>query len=290
MKLARDPARFCDDCQVSELPEAARPTPLVIAHRGASERVPEHTLNAYLQALADGADGVECDVRLTADAHLVCVHDRRVERTSNGRGTVSTLELAQLEQLDWASWKRSVHADDTEGADSDPERGRILTLRKLLDALMAEEREIVTLIETKHPTRYGGLVERKLVKVLRDYGLTSGDLPRMPHVRVMSFSAVALQRMRLMAPHVPLVYLIEVGAPALTWDGSLPRGVHAVGLDVKFLRRNPKVVRNHQRRGHTVYVWTADRPEDVERCLDLGVDVVITNRPAEVLDRVSALR
>jgi glycerophosphoryl diester phosphodiesterase len=288
--LARDEARFCEDCLVSELPEAVRRAPLVIAHRGASASVPEHTLGAYVQALADGADGVECDVRLTADAHLVCVHDRRVERTSNGRGTVSTLELAQLEQLDWASWKRAAHADDTEGADSDPQRGRILTLRKLLDALMAEERELVTLIETKHPTRYGGLVERRLVTVLRDYGLTVGDLPRMPHVRVMSFSAVALQRMRLMAPHVPLVYLIEVGAPALTWDGSLPRGVHAVGLDVKFLRRHPKVVRHHQRRGHTVYVWTADRPEDVERCLDLGVDVIITNRPAEVLDRVSALR
>ncbi len=284
-------SRFCDDCPVSELPEAAlRHTPLVIAHRGASDRVPEHTLGAYIRALDDGADGVECDVRLTADSHLVCVHDRRVNRTSNGSGRVSTLELAQLEQLDWASWKRTADTGENESPDFDPARGRILTLRKLLDALMAERRELVSLIETKHPTRYGGLVERQLVKVLRDYGLTSGDLPRMPHVRVMSFSAVALQRMRLLAPQVPLVYLIELGAPALTWDGSLPRGVHAVGLDVKFLRHNPKIVRNHQRRGHTVYVWTADRADDVERCLDLGVDVIITNRPAEVLESVSAIR
>lgn len=57
----------------------------MIAHRGSSEDVPEHTLAAYRKAIEDGADGVECDVRLTADGVLVCVHDRRVDRTSNGR-------------------------------------------------------------------------------------------------------------------------------------------------------------------------------------------------------------
>ena len=82
-----------------------RHTPLVIAHRGSSGIEPEHTLKAYLRAIDEGADALECDVRLTADSHLVCVHDRRINRTSNGRGTVSTLELAELEGLDWGSWK-----------------------------------------------------------------------------------------------------------------------------------------------------------------------------------------
>ena len=62
----------------------------VVAHRGSSADVPEHTLAAYEQAVADGADALECDVRLTADGHLVCVHDRRIDRTSDGRGIVST--------------------------------------------------------------------------------------------------------------------------------------------------------------------------------------------------------
>src|ERR1700712_5005752 len=78
-------------------------TPLVIAHRGASSTAAEHTLAAYMQALTDGADGLECDVRLTADGHLVCVHDRRIDRTSNGHGAVSAQQLEQLEELDWAS-------------------------------------------------------------------------------------------------------------------------------------------------------------------------------------------
>ena len=77
----------------------------VVAHRGSSDDAPEHTLSAYKVAIADGADALECDVRLTRDGHLVCVHDRRINRTSNGRGVLSTLELAELEGLDWGSWR-----------------------------------------------------------------------------------------------------------------------------------------------------------------------------------------
>ena len=81
--------------------------PLVFAHRGASADLPEHTLAAYLRALDEGADGLECDVRLTRDGHLVCVHDRRLDRTSNGRGPVSARTLAELEALDFGSWHRA---------------------------------------------------------------------------------------------------------------------------------------------------------------------------------------
>jgi glycerophosphoryl diester phosphodiesterase len=101
----------------------------------------------------------------------------------------------------------------------------------------------------------------------------------------MSFSNRALQGVHKLAPKLPLVYLVDATMPALTWDGSLPKGVHAVGLDVRLLRR-PKVVRAFQRRGHQVYVWTVDSDDDVDRCLELGVDVIITNRPGHVLHRV----
>jgi glycerophosphoryl diester phosphodiesterase len=263
--------------------------PLVIAHRGASDEEPEHTLRAYRKAFAHGADGVECDVRLTADHHLVCVHDRRVERTSDGEGVVSALELATLEEFDWASWKLSDQPGDTESPESDPERGHILTLRRLLDTLVGTGQEVVTLIETKHPTRHGKDVENTLVQVLRMFDLDGGDQPGRPHVRLMSFSNRALQRAHKLAPALPLVYLVDATIPALTWDGILPKGVRAVGLDVRMLRR-PKVVRAFQRRGHEVYVWTVDKDEDVDRCLELGVDVIITNRPGEVLRQVARSR
>jgi glycerophosphoryl diester phosphodiesterase len=262
-----------------------RSGPLVIAHRGASDEEPEHTLRAYRKAFEHGADGVECDVRLTADHHLVCVHDRRVDRTSDGEGVVSALELARLEEFDWASWKTADRPGDTESPESDPERGHLLTLRRLLDTLVETRQEVVTLIETKHPTRHGNDVENTLVQVLRMFDLDNGDRPGRPHVRMMSFSNRALQRAHKLAPRLPLVYLVDATLPALTWDGSLPKNVGAVGLDVRMLRR-PKVVEAYQRRGHQVYVWTVDHHDEVDRCLELGVDVIITNRPGHVRRQV----
>src|SRR6478752_6745575 len=73
----------------------------VVAHRGASHDIAEHTLAAYAAALDAGADGLECDVRLTADGHLVCVHDRDLRRTASKHGLVSTSNLEELQQLDF---------------------------------------------------------------------------------------------------------------------------------------------------------------------------------------------
>jgi glycerophosphoryl diester phosphodiesterase len=103
----------------------------VVAHRGSSDDAPEHTLRAYKRAIEDGADALECDVRLTKDGHLVCVHDRRIDRTSNGRGIVSTLELAELSELDWGSW-RDTWEDYEDPEMPDRDRSQILTLRALL--------------------------------------------------------------------------------------------------------------------------------------------------------------
>ena len=72
--------------------------PQVVAHRGASHEVAEHTLGAYVAALDAGAEAFECDVRLTADGHLVCVHDRDLRRTASTRGMVSTMDLADLDR------------------------------------------------------------------------------------------------------------------------------------------------------------------------------------------------
>ena len=80
---------------------------------------------------------------------------------------------------------------------------------------------------------------------------------------MMSFSQLAVQRMRQLCPHVPAVYLIEDSVPLRFRDGSLPRGIHTVGLDIKILRRWPETVERQRARGHEVYVWTVDEPSDV---------------------------
>ena len=269
--------------------DAARPTPdrapRIIAHRGSSEHLPEQTLKAYVRAIAEGADALECDVRLTADSHLVCVHDRRVDRTSNGRGPVSTLELATLQGLDFGSWKRA-HGADVEMPEVDHERDMLLTLPHLIDTVLNCGREVGLAIETKHPTRYAGQVERELAKVLRDFGLDGPYLPGRPHVSVMSTAQVAIARMRQLCPEVPLVYLIRDSVPLRFRDGGLPKGSRIAGLDKAIIRRWPKTVQRQHDRGHQVYVWTVDTKADIELCLKLGVAGIISNRPAFVRDYV----
>jgi glycerophosphoryl diester phosphodiesterase len=251
-----------------------------VAHRGASHDVPEHTLGAYLRAIEAGADALECDVRLTADGHLVCVHDRRVERTSNGRGTVATLELAQLEGLDWASWKLASPGGEAEIPDRD--RGKILTLRRLLAAVADGDRRVEVAVETKHPTRYAGQVERELVDVLDYFGWARPRRDERSRVRVMSFSTRALARVRMMAPGLPLVMLMH-RASLRYRDGVLPRGVQIAGVSVRTLREERWYLDRLHQNGHPVHVWTVDEAQDVQRCLDAGVEAIITNRPDTVL-------
>ena len=209
---------------------AAKQTPQVIAHRGSSQDLPEHTLKAYLRAIAEGADGLECDVRLTADSHLVCAHDRDVSRTSNGTGLVSTLELATLQGLDFGSWKLA-HDGEVEMPDVDRDRDMLLTLRRLIDVVMNCGREVGLVIETKHPTRYAGQVERQLARVLTEFGLHEPYVPGRPYVRVMSFSQLAIARMRQLCPEVPLVYLMQNSVNTRFRDGSLPKGARIAGLE-----------------------------------------------------------
>ena len=100
------------------MPTSAR-IPKIVAHRGSSRDEPEHTLKAYRRAIDEGADALECDVRLTADGHLVCVHDRRVNRTSNGGGRVSTLELAHARGPGLGLLEDRRHGDEVEMPDRD---------------------------------------------------------------------------------------------------------------------------------------------------------------------------
>ena len=256
----------------------------VIAHRGASEDLAEHTLAAYEAALEQGADGLECDVRLTADMHLVCVHDRRVNRTSNGRGVVSTLELAQLRELDFGSWKAPISEVEMPDRRRDGAQ-RVLTLERLLRLVADHPRRVELAIETKHPTRYAGLVEEHLVTMLDRFGFAHPRLGKRSPVRVMSFSALSVRRIRKLAPSLDTVLLLD-RVPLRLRDGSLPRGVRITGPGIHILRIHPEYVERAHEMGNRVHVWTVDQPSDIDLCVELGVDAIITNRPRRVLERL----
>ena len=243
--------------------------PLIVAHRGASLDVAEHTLAAYLSAIESGADALECDVRLTRDGHLVCVHDRTVNRTSDGRGVVSEFDLAALSALDFSSWHGDLPASADDLVNAAPYlsgvapdlvtlSGGVLTLERLLELVRDADRRVGLLIETKHPTRYGGLVEKELVELLRRFGWAGragpGESLREPAdlsnpVTVMSFAPTALRRVKLLAPDIPTVLLMERLYPVRR-EGMLPAGVPIAGPGLHLLRADPGFVARAHARGH----------------------------------------
>jgi glycerophosphoryl diester phosphodiesterase len=274
--------------------------PEVVAHRGATAEAPEHTLAAYRQAAAVGADAVECDVRLTRDGVLVCVHDRQIRRTSNGRGVVSALHLQELEQFQFGARRprtlqpRTRHrwADDeiTSVTDEpDVENGLVLTLDRLLDYITATPGTLRLAIETKHPTRHTRKVEEALVTSLRRYGLLGNGRPvewaGKPAVRMMSFSQFAVRRMAELAPAVPTVQLIGKRLRPVRRE-LLGGSATAVGPGIAVLRGDPDFVADAHAAGKEVHVWTVNRPADMDLVRRLGVDAIITDHPDEMLRRL----
>lgn len=261
---------------------AADPThgahPFVVAHRGASAERPEHTLAAYELALQEGADGVECDVRLTRDGHLVCVHDRRIDRTSTGTGLVSEMTLAELRQFDWGTWHNGGRAESSEGAATP-----VLTLDELVRLVLDWNRPVKLFIETKHPVRYGALVENKVLALLQRYGIAAPASADLSRAVVMSFSAAAVWRIRRAAPLLPTVLLGETSR-YLGGGAATTVGATAVGPSIATLREHPELVDRAAAQGRAMYCWTVDHYEDVEFCRELGVAWVATNHPGRTKD------
>lgn len=238
--------------------------PFVVAHRGASGSRPEHTMAAYELALEEGADGVECDVRLTRDGHLVCLHDRTVDRTSSGAGLVSEMTLDELRQLDFG---------DSAGS------AQVLTLDELISLVLNwRTRPTKLFIETKHPVRYGALVENKLLAQLQRFGIATPASADHSRAVVMSFAATAVWRIRRAAPLLPTVLLGE-SSRYLGGGAAATVGATAVGPSVKTLREHPDLVDKAAAAGRATYCWTVDDAADVKLCADLGVSWIATNHP-----------
>jgi glycerophosphoryl diester phosphodiesterase len=278
--------------------------PTVYAHRGSSAAYAEHTRAAYVQALLDGADGVECDVHLTRDGQLVLHHDAQLGRTSDGRGPVSARTLAELRGLDWSSWK-GVEVPPTHGAAD----RQLLSLPELLELLRDAGRPVGLAVETKHPSPYGHRLEEELLALLMREGWDpeTGRLDNID-VSLMSFHPDAVRYLLESVPPRLVCQLVETTTrrtvrESLRVSGAAAAVLHAgmrlvvppavpvisgglVGLagpGIDFVRAHPELVRQWHADGSVLRVWTVDERRDVELCQALGVQELTTNRPAEVL-------
>jgi glycerophosphoryl diester phosphodiesterase len=251
--------------------------PMLVAHRGGAKLAPENTLDAFRSAVDDwGADMLEMDVRLTADGHVVVIHDETVDRTTDGTGPVAGLDLDRIRALD--AGHRFL---DLNGMPSFRGRGvRVPTFEEVLEACPG----VRINVEAKDAR-----VARPLVEIVRRRGEQHRVLVAAEHERnrrdVRGYAgpwgasrrdcrlfwiAHRLPLGRVWTPDVDVIQVPEL------WKG----------------RRlvTPRFVREAHRRNIPVHVWTVDDPEDMRRLLSWGVDAIQTDRPdllSDVLEDVA---
>jgi len=248
-----------------------RDRPLVFGHRGARASAPENTVVAFDRALELGADGLEFDVRLSRDGVPIVLHDARLDRTTNGTGSLSAWLSSDLTTLD-AGYRFTCDGRQ-------PFRGQgiwIPTLRDVLDRY----RDAPLILEMKG--RSPALAERALAEV-RD----AGALDR---VAFGSFSHVTLATVRRLDPAaVTSASRLELRlALVAAWFGRRPwRRPYQVCQAPQRFRGRPivsrRLVRLMQAAGIPVQVWTVNAAGDVRRLLEWGVAGFITDCPDVVV-------
>ena len=287
--------------------ESVPQRPLVFAHRGSSAAFAEHTRAAYLQALADGADGVECDVHLTRDQHVVLLHDANLDRTSDGTGPVAERTLRELRHLDFSSWK-GVRIPEMYGARSE----QLLTLPELLEILRGTGRPVKLAIELKHPSPYQLKLEDRVLEVLRSEGWDprTSSLGNVS-VTFMSFSPDSVRQLLRSVPPEYVCQLVDdvdikviragLGFGVIT-GGAIANLMKAAQLEgeqildtgeagmagpgIEYVRRHPASVQRWLAAGRRFRVWTVDSEQDVALCTAMGIQEITTNVPARVLSQL----
>jgi glycerophosphoryl diester phosphodiesterase len=251
--------------------------PLIIAHRGASSTAPENTLAAFAEAVRVGAEGIEFDVRLTRDGEAVVFHDEDLLRIAGRELFVNDFTARELKGFDVGSW-----FDKT-----DPDRSvsrfggeRIPTLRETLDFL--HDYKGVVYIELK-------CRESDVGRLSEAVGEAIGDSPLFPQIIVKSFNLDVLPEIRRHCPEVRTATLFAPKVMILLRKEkrliNIAGELNADLLSLHFSLATKKLIKKAGKRGLKVAIWTADSPRWIKRGINLGIDHIITNNPARLLDK-----
>jgi glycerophosphoryl diester phosphodiesterase len=197
---------------------------------------------AYKAAIDDGADGFECDVRITKDNQLLLWHDADMQRVAGSAARIADSTLSDIK-------------------DYYPEA---MTLEELL--ILARDNKKELAIETKHPVPTGSAVERKVVELLAQ------EKP-VADIHIMSFSWLALEKVRMISPQQSTVALLHD-----TFSFAMRRFTSAdsIGPGITALRKRAHLLEDPR----NLFVWTVDDADDMRFCANNGVDVLITNNPS----------
>jgi glycerophosphoryl diester phosphodiesterase len=221
---------------------------LIYAHRGASADFPELTLAAYEGAVAQGADGFECDVRLTKDGVPVLWHNATMLERAANRGLIAEMTYKEVSRA----------------------YPQVLTLQEFLEFAVKNRKGV--LIETKHPVLSGNRIEEVVIETLHaTKGIEKID------VSVMSFSWLAIEKVKRLDRTVSTTFLMHKQTP---WFQAKLSSAKTIGPGINELREEPIRAERIKSTGRSLNVWTVDEDADIKLCEKLGVDILITNKPS----------
>jgi alkaline phosphatase D len=258
----------------------------VIAHRGASGYAPEHTKEAYENAIRMNADFIEIDLHMTKDGQLVALHDPSLKRTTNveelypnrAPWLVKDFTLAEIKRLDAGSWFNEANGEYSKNK----YRGqKILTLDEAIGIIQKKNKKTALIIETKSPGEYPGM-EEKLVSILKRTGHLKKD-----KLILQSFSEASLRKMQTLVPEdVPIIQLYNTNMlKGQNLDAAFTKAAEyaeGVGPDKSLV--TPTLMQEAHERKLTVQPYTVNTKDEMVGQLSLGVDGIITNNPDQAVD------
>lgn len=237
---------------------------LVIGHRGSGKGPQENTLAAISRAWEHGADGVEVDIRLTADHRIVAVHDPDTARVAGRRLMVAESTLAQLKTLDLGNTEI------------------IPTLEEILHALPQDKRLVIEL-------KSGTALVSPLVRLLSNSPLPPSHLPLIGFVDTPDrLAAMARIKQQLPAHQVWLLFGASRKRSAKTQNAeksfdemlSAVENVGADGVDVARERLSAELVGMLKSQGLSVHAWDVYTAAEADGLRVMGVDSVTTDNVA----------
>lgn len=230
---------------------------LIYGHRGALAYAPMNTIPAYELAAEQGADGIELDVHLSKDGHLIIVHDFTVDETTDGEGTVTEMTLPELKALDAGAWFDPKFAGT-----------RIPTLDEVFETV---GQKLYINVEVKSLSPHSDGVEEALSTCISKYNMQE-------RVIISSFNPSVLARFRKIAPDIPLGYLVSSGMMAgATQPMILPDDYEARHLSSEMI--DSTQMNWAKEYNHIVNAWTVNDPALARQLRMLGVNGIITDKP-----------
>ena len=224
---------------------------LKIAHRGAKGYEPENTLKSFQKALDLKADGIELDVHLSSDGHIIVIHDETIDRTTNGKGLVNTFSLSELKAF----------LIDGEY--------QIPTLNEVFDLV---DKKCLINIELK-----GLGTASKVVALIEEY-IAEKNWNYEDFI-VSSFDWDLLQETSNLNSNILIGVLTEEDlAKALAFAEVIK--ARAINPDYQLL--NAENVKQIQEKGLLVLPWTVDEEEDIQKIKSYNVDGIISDFPDKI--------